>query len=68
MSKVYYLIIDRGVSEQGHGREVVYVLNTTEKRFLFKLIETLQLKDSKKYETNMVMHSENSTANISLVQ
>ena len=34
MSKAFNIIIDRGISAPGHGREVVDGLNTTDKSYL----------------------------------
>ena len=42
-SQDYYVIIDRGFITKKHGREVVDGLNTTDKRFLFKLMANVQL-------------------------
>ena len=47
LSQVVFVIIDRGISAPGHGRELVEVLNAIEKRFLFQLMSTLQLLSQK---------------------
>ena len=39
----FYVIIDRGISAPGYGREVVYGLNTTDKRFIFQLMYQLEM-------------------------
>ena len=66
LSQDFYVIIDRGISSPGHGREVVDGLNTIEKRFLFQLMPTVQLPVTKGYGTQMVMHTETRTSNVSL--
>ena len=43
LSQDFYVIIGCGISAPGHNREVVYLLNTTEKRFFFQLMCNVQL-------------------------
>ena len=64
----YCVIIDRCVNVPGNGREVVDVINTNDKIFLFQLITTMQLTGSKGYNTHMLMHYETSTHDASLSQ
>ena len=52
-----YAIIDHGISAPRHGREVVDGLNTTDKRFLFQLISTMQLMAAKGYSIQMGIYS-----------
>ena len=37
MSQTYSIIIDRGISEPGHGKEVVYGLNAVDKRLYISI-------------------------------
>ena len=67
-SQAYYVIIDRGVSVIRHGRDVVYGLNTSEKRFLFQLMKTMKLPVEKWYDIQMVIHSVTSTSDVSLAR
>ena len=62
----YYVIIDRGVSVPVHGIQVVYGFNTAYKMFLFQLMATVQLPNSKGYDTQMIIHSAISTADVCL--
>ena len=38
LSQAYNIIIDHGISAPVHGREMFYGLNSTDKRFIFKLM------------------------------
>ena len=40
-SSSYYIIIDRVIIAPGHGNNVVYVLNTTENRYLKEKMELI---------------------------
>ena len=50
LSKYFYVIIDHGISEPGHGIEVVDGLNATATSFLFQLITTVKFMGAKGYE------------------
>ena len=62
--QAFYVIIDRGISEPGHDREVIDGLNYIEKRFLFQLISTVKLSGAKSYDTKMVMHTGTRTSDV----
>ena len=62
----FYIIIDRGISAPGHGREVLDGLNAIEKRFIFQLISTMQLPGEIFYDTQIVMHTGTRTSDVSL--
>ena len=64
-SHAYNIIIDCGVGAPGHGRELFYGLNATNKRFIFMLITTLPLLGTAAYESQMVIHT--STANTDII-
>ena len=51
-----------------HCMAVVDCLNATYTSFLFELMSTVQLSDSKEYDTHILMHSTTSTADVSLVR
>ena len=57
LSQAFSIIIDRGISALGYGREVVDGLNAISKRFLLQLIPTLKLPGANSYVTQMVMHT-----------
>ena len=65
LSLDFSIIIDRGISSPGHGREVVDGLSAIEKRFIFQLMSTVQLLGAKHYDTHMVMHTGNCTCDVS---
>ena len=46
MSQTNSIIIDRGISEPGHGKEVVDGLNTVDKRYIYQLMSKVQLPGS----------------------
>ena len=56
LSQDFYVIIERGISAPGYGRQLADVLNATVKRFLLQLISTVQLPGAKSYDTQMVIH------------
>ena len=43
MSQCYSIIIDRGISVPGHGKEVVDVLNAVDKQDIYQLMYNVQL-------------------------
>ena len=51
LSQDYNIINDRGVSEPGHGIEILDGLRNTDKRFLFQMIATVQLTGEKVFDT-----------------
>ena len=46
MSPCYSIIIDCGISEPEHGKEVVYGLNAVDKRYIYQLMYKVQLPGS----------------------
>ena len=66
LSPDFYVIIGCDISATGHGREVVDGINFIEKRFLFKLISTVQIPGEKGYDTKMVIHTGIRTSDVSL--
>ena len=51
LSQAFYVIIYRGISAPVCGREVLYLINSINKSFLFKLISTVQVTGTKVYDT-----------------
>ena len=43
MSQCYSVIIDWGISETGHGKEVLDGLNAADKRYIYQLMSNVQL-------------------------
>ena len=56
-SQCYSIIINRGISAPGRGKEVVDGLNYIDKRYIYQLISNVQLPGSKIFETQILMHS-----------
>ena len=48
LSQCHSIIIDRGISEPGHGKEVVGGLNANEKYYIYQLMSNVHLTVSKK--------------------
>ena len=51
MSHCYSIIIDRGISVPGNGKDVVDVLNAVDKRYIYQLISTVQLPVSNIFDS-----------------
>ena len=68
LSHAYNNIIYSGVGAPGHGREVVYGLNSTDKWFLSVLITTTELPSEKVYDTQMKIHTSTANTYISLAR
>ena len=62
------IIVDHEISVPGHGREVVYNLNATEKRFIFNMMITVQLPDCEQFDTQMAVHTSAQNSDVSLAQ
>ena len=59
MSQCYSIIIDRGISAPGHGKEVVDGLNYVDKRYIYQLMSKVQLPGSNRFYSQMQMHTGN---------
>ena len=57
LSHVYYIIISCGVGIPVHGRDIVDCINTIDKRFIFVLMENVQLPVSKGYINQVTIHT-----------
>ena len=68
MSQCYSIIIDRGISAPGHGKEVVYGINYFYKRYIYQLMSTAQLPESNIVDSQMQMHIGNQKDDVSLAQ
>ena len=53
MSQCYSIIIDRGISAPGNGKEVVDGLNAVDKRYLYQLMSNVQLPGSNCFYSHM---------------
>ena len=55
--KSFNINIENGISAPGHDREVVDVLNATQKSFIFHLMYTIQISGSERFDTKMKVHT-----------
>ena len=46
----------RGISEPGHGKEVVDVLKDIDKSYIYQLMSKVQLPGSKTFDSQIIMH------------
>ena len=56
-SQFFSIIIDRGISEPGYGKEVVGGINSIDKRYMYQLMSNVQLPGSKIFDSHILMHS-----------
>ena len=68
MSQCYSIIIDRGISEPGHGKEVVDGLNDVDKRYISQLMSTVQLSVSIRFYSHIQMHTGTEKYDVSLAK
>ena len=66
MSQYYSIIIDRGISSHGHGKEVVYGLNAFDKRYIYQLMYIVQILGSIIFDSHIQMHTGNQKDDVSL--
>ena len=57
LSQSHSIIIDKGVSAPGHGKEVVDGINAIEKRFIYQIMSNVNLPGSRKFYSQILMHS-----------
>ena len=53
MSQCYSIIIDRGISSPGHGKEVFDGLNAVDKRYIYQLMSNIQLPGSVIFDSHI---------------
>ena len=66
--KILYIIVYHRISAPGNIIEVVDNLNDTEKRIIFHLMGTMKLPRSKRFDTQMPVHTATQNADVSLAQ
>ena len=66
MYQCYSIAIDQGISEPGHGKEVVDGLNDVDKRYIYQLMSTVQLPGSNRFDSQMQMYTDNQEYYVSL--
>ena len=68
MSQCYSIIIDLGISAPGYGKEVVYGLNSVDKRYIYQLMSTVKLPVSNRFYSQMQIHTGNQKCDVSLAR
>ena len=68
ISQTCSLIIDRGISAPGHGKEVVYVLNDVDKRYIYQLMSKVQLPGSIRFDSQIKIHTGTEKKDVSLAR
>ena len=68
LSQTYSIIIDRGISSLGHGKEVVYGLNAVDKRYIYLLMSKVQLPGSVRFDSQIKMHTGTENKDVSLAK
>ena len=68
MSQAFNIIIELGIIAPGHGREVVYGINATDKRFIFHLMDTVELNESQSFDTQIEIDTTTHSDDVSLLQ
>ena len=57
MSQTYSIIIERGISAPGNGKEVVDGLNAVDKRYIYQLMSKVQLPGSVRFDSQIKIHT-----------
>ena len=57
ISQIYSLIIYRGISAPGQGKEVVDGLNAVDKRYIYQLMSKVQIPGSIRFDSHIKIHT-----------
>ena len=68
MSQTYSIIIDRGISATGHGKEMADGLNAVDKRYIYQLMSKVQLPGSVRFDSQIKMHTGTEKKYVSLAK
>ena len=68
MAQCYSIIIDRGISSPGHGKEVVDGINDVDKRYIYQLMSTVQLPGSNRFDSQIQIHTGTQKYGVSLAK
>ena len=68
MYQCYFVIIFRGISALGHGKEAVDGLNAFDKRYIYQLMSNVQLPVSNVFDSHMQMHTGKQNNDLSLAK
>ena len=56
MSQCHSIIIDRGISAPGNGKEVVGGINSIDKLYIYQLMSNVQLTGSRTFDSQIIIH------------
>ena len=68
MSQTYSILIDRGISAPGNGKEVVYGLNAVDKRYIYQLMYKVQLPRPIRFDSQIKIHTGTENKDASLAK
>ena len=68
MSQTYSIIIDRGISAPGHGKEVVDGLNAVDKIYIYQLMSKVQFPGSVIFDSQIKIHTGTENKDVSLAK
>ena len=68
MSQTYSIIIDRGISAPGYGKEVVDGLNAVDKRYIYQMMSKVQLPGSFRFDSQIKIHTGTENKYVSLAK
>ena len=68
MSQTYSIIIDRGISASGHGKEVFDGFSSVDKSYIYQFINNVQLPGSVRFDSQIKMHTGTENKDVSLAQ
>ena len=68
MSQCYSIIIYRGISAHGYGKEVVDGHNAVDKRYIYQLMSIVKLPGSNRFYSQIIIHTGTQKDDISLAR
>ena len=68
MSQCYSIIIDRGISAPGHGKDVIYGLNSIDNHYMYQFMSTVKLPGPNIFDSQMQMNTGNKKDDVSLAK
>ena len=68
ISHIFSLIIDRGISAPGNGKEVFDVINVFGKRYIYQLMSKVQIPGSIRFDSQIKIHTGTEKKDVSLAR
>ena len=68
ISQCYSIIIYRGISAPGNGKEVVYELNAVDKRYIYQLMSTVKIHGSIRFDSQIQINTGTEKEDLSLAK